>query len=431
MKKFKNHTILVMNKHRLISAVLASTCLLSIPFFFSCGGPNTVNDPHFDENGYLIKDTLDETSFAPAHPNRIKFFVEVSGSMNGFFRANAPTRFKEDVWRILSYYAPIAREVSILTNDGSEGQSLPLASFQSAMNTGAFVSSASTKVPTMLQSIIRNINPDAGEAAILISDMKYSPVGAAAPQVLLTQYSTDVSSILSRYGKAVCLVGATSEYLDKKGTPVCDKSPYYFLILGNQENVACLRNEISTLIETNGNLIDNIESGFDYGAPSYSFGIPDNCYQLDGEPTFLGVDESYGDTCIVRLKVNLENYRWATAREDVFPEVFQCKALYGSEVEVGNIEYQVENITDKELKRKAVATVNLKVYNMAMDSEVIEWTLQLPDTEISGFAPYFDATGENDISKSYSIENFIKGIFYGGVVNKSLKPCHILISKKS
>ena len=420
-----------MKKHRLISSVLTSTYLLSIPLFLSCGGPNTVNDPHFDENGYFIKDTLNETPFEPAHPNRIKVFVEVSGSMNGFFRANAPTKFKEDVWRVLNYYAPMVRDVSILTNDGSEGESLSLSSFQSAMNTGTFVSSASTKVPTMLQSILRNINPDAGEAAILISDMKYSPVGSAAPQVLLTQYSTDVSSILSRFGKAVCLVGATSEYLDKKGTPICNKSPYYFLILGNQKNVACLRNEISTLIENNGNLIDNIESGFDYGTPSYSFGIPDNCYQLDNEPTFLGVDESNEDTCTVRLKINLENYRWATARKDVFPQVFQCKALYGSEVEVKDIEYQTGNITDKELKRKAVATVDLKVYNMAMDSEVIEWTLQLPDTEISGFAPYFGATGENDVSKSYSIENFIKGIFYGRVVNKSLKPCYILISQKS
>ena len=66
-----------------------------------------------------------------------------------------------------------------------------------------------------------------------------------------------------------------------------------------------------------------------------------------------------------------------------------------------------------------------------MDSEVIEWTLQLPDLDITEFAPYLGGMDENDVSKSYSLENFIKGMFYGGVVNKSLKPNYILISKKS
>ena len=351
--------------------------------------------------------------------------------MNGFFRANAPTKFKEDVWRVLSYYAPVASDVTILTNDGSEGAAVPISSFQNMMNTGAFVSTASTKVPVMLQSIINSINTEAGEVAVLISDMKYSPVGSAAPQVLLTQYSTDISTIFGNFGKAICLVGATSQYLDKSGKSVCDKSPYYFLIIGNQEHVADLRNGISTLVDNNNDLIGNIESGFDYGAPSYAFGIPENCYQLDDEPSFLGFDESFSDTCVVKLKVDLANYRWATVKEDVFPQVFQCKALYGSEVKVGNIEYQVQNITNKDLVRTAYAIVDLKVFNMAMDSEVIEWTLQLPDLDITEFAPYLGGMDGNDVTKSYSLENFIKGMFYGGVINKSLKPNYILISKKS
>ena len=413
---------------------IASFALCGLVLFslLSCGdGVNTVNDPRFDEDGYLIKDTLDSSVFTPTPPRNIKFFVEVSGSMNGFFRANAPTKFKEDVWRILTYYSPAAPDVTILTNDGSQGASVPISSFQTQMNTGAFVSSASTKVPVMLQTIINSIDADAGEVAVLISDMKYSPVGSAAPQVLLTQYSTDISTIFGKYGKAICLVGATSQYLDKGGISVCNESPYYFLIIGNQEYVANLRNGISTLLDNNGSLIGNIESGFNYGAPAYAFGIPDNCFQLDEEPTFLGYDPSYSDTCVVKLKVNLANYRWAAAREDIFPQAFQCKALYGSEVKVGNIEYQIQNITDKELVRTAYAIVDLKVCNMALESEVIEWTLQLPDLDITEFAPYLDSTDENDVTKSYSLENFIKGMFYGGVVNKSLKPNYILISKKS
>lgn len=409
-----------------------SLCGMVLFYLLSCGdGVNTVSDPHFDEDGYLIKDTLESSVFTPTRPRNIKFFVEVSGSMNGFFRANAPTKFKEDVWRVISYYSPAATDVTILTNDGSQGASVPISSFQTQMNTGDFVSSASTKVPVMLQTIINSIDADSGEVAVLISDMKYSPVGDAAPQVLLTQYSTDVSTIFAKCGKAISLVGATSQFLDRGGKTVCDKSPYYFLIIGDQECVADMRNGISTLLENNKSLIDNIESGFDYGAPSYTFGIPENCFQLDNEPTFLEYDPSYGDTCVVKLKVNLANYRWAVAQKDIFPKAFQCKALYGSEVKVGNIEYQIQNITNRDLVRTAYAIVDLKVCNMAMDSEVIEWTLQLPDLDITEFAPYLDGTDENDVSKSYSLENFIKGMFYGGVVNKSLKPNYILISKKS
>ena len=414
--------------------------LLRIPIFaiiitssllLSCGGsPNTNYDSHFDEEGCLIRDSLAEI-FSPTHPKKIKFYVEVSGSMNGFFRANAPTKFKEDVWRVLSYYSPVSDDVTILTNDGAAGATIPITTFQTKMNTGAFVSSASTKVPIMLKSIISSLNPDEGEVAVLISDMKYSPVGAAAPKVLLTQYSTDISRIFGEYGKAISLVGAKSQYLDKAGNAVCQESPYYFLIIGNQEHVADIRNGISTLVENNGNLIGNIESGFNYGAPSYSFGISENGFQKDDEPTFLGYDPSYSDTCLVKLRVNLANYRWVITREDIFPQAFQCKATYGSEVIVGDIKYFVQNITNKNLERTAYAEVDLKLCNMATDSEVIEWTLQLPDLDITEFTPYLGAADEDDVTKSYSLEDFIKGMFYGGVVNRSLKPNYILISKKS
>lgn len=116
----------------------------------------------------------------------------------------------------------------------------------------------------------------------------------------------------------------------------------------------------------------------------------------------------------------------------VFKKAFICKALYGSNVDVGNIKIEVENITDKELVRTAIATVELKLYNMAMDSEVLQWELELPDTNYTIFAPFINnVSSENDLTKSFSVLNFINGIFYGGLVNKTLKPNYILISKNS
>ena len=407
----------------IVAAALVSSC---------CHDINTVGDSHFNADGTLA-DLFDTITLKPSAPTKVKFYVEVSGSMNGFFRANKTTDFKKDVWQILSYYSAIAPEITILTNNGSVGSSYPQTQFQTLMNTGAFISTASTRVPLMLESIFDHLNTDEGEVAVLISDMKYDPVGAAAPQVLLSQYSTDISKILGSWKKAVSLIGATSDYLDKKGSIVTDKSPYYFFIIGNGEQVAFMRNGISTILENNKRLVDNIESGFDYGVPTCSFGIPDNCWQLDDTtPTFIGFDESANDTCTIKMEVHLEGYRWIVASEQYFKNAFKLKALFGSNVEVGKVDFDIKNITNKELVRTATAIVEVKVFDMAMDSEVLEWTLELPDTDYTLFSPYFDgAISVNDPTKSYSLVDFVKGIFYGGIINKTLSSNYILISKNS
>jgi hypothetical protein len=304
------------------------------------------------------------------------------------------------------------------------------------MNTGAFISTASTKVPLMLQTIIDNLDTNSNEVAVLVSDMKYSPVGAAAPEVLLTQYSTDISKILGKFGKAVSLICATSDYLDREGRIICDRSPYYFLLLGNPEQVAPLRNEISTLLLNRGHFIDNIESGFDYGKTNYSFGVVNKCEQPeDSVPTFINYeDEEDGDTCTINLNINLENYRWLVSNKDVFQKSFVISTIYGSNVSVDNVTVDAQNITgsSKILKRKSVASVSIKLFNMKTDSEVIEWKLDLPDTDYTLFNEFFiDATDENDPSKSYSVIDFLKGIFYGGVVNKELGSNYILVSKNN
>ena len=396
----------------------------------SCRGGviNTNYNPHFTEQGYLVNDSIGESTETPL--SRIKFYVEVSGSMNGFFRANKPTHFKKDVWEICSYYEPIANDVTILTNRGSEGATFTMNEFQTKMNTGSFVSSASTKVPLMLKSILSVLEPKNGEVAVLISDMKYSPVGSAAPNVLITQYSTDLSRIFGKFGKSVSLVCATSDYLDRTGNLITERSPYYFFIMGSSNAVAEVRDGISTLLKTNDRFVDNIESGFDYGVPKYSFGIPNKCFQLDNEPTFIQYEESDGiDTCTVKLKVDLKPYRWLLTDKKYFEEAFKVKSLYGSEVIVGDIKIEVKNITDKKLKRTAEAIVELKLPNIATESEVLEWTLQLPDTDYTLFGEFCGSTDENDCTKSYSIEAFMKGMFYGGIVNETLKPNYILISK--
>lgn len=406
---------------------------LSILGFFSfaassCSEVNTVGDPHFTSDGYFQCDSDSATSFRIIQPSKIKYYIEVSGSMNGFFRANQPTQFKTDVWGIMSYFSALPSDVTILTNNGSAGVRMSIDNFRQQMNTGSFVSTASTQVPIMLASIINDVKPKKGEVAVLISDMKYSPVGAAAPKVLMEQYSSDVSRILGTFHKPLSLIAATSNYLDKKSE--VEVSPYYYFVLGNAGEVAYMRNCISTLLDNNHHFVDNIESGFDYGAPSYSFGMPRYCTQLEEEPTFVDFDTSSSDTCLVNLKVDLAKYRWLVEDTTYFKKAFKCETGYGSNVSVGNVKIDVQNITNRELNRTAVATVELKLYDMAMDSEVIKWSLELPDLDVVKFAPFFGDV-ESDPTKSYSLDSFIRGIFYGGVTNKTLPPNYILISKNS
>lgn len=399
----------------------------------SCDDINSIPDPHFTEDGYYLADTT-QSKLMIENPCSIKFFVEVSGSMNGFFRANKPTYFKSDVWQILSYYSPIAPDITILTNNGNSGATIDMNTFQTQMNTGAFISQASTKVPVMIETILSNINTDNGEVAVLISDMKYSPVGSAAPNVLMTQYSTDISKILGKYNKALSLICATSNYIDRSGNSICDRSPYYFLILGEANRVIPIRNGISTLLQDRGHFVDNIESGINYGTQSYSFGMPILCEQLENEPTFINFEEpdlEYGDTCTIKLKVDLTNYRWLLENESVLRNAISVTPTYGSNVKVGKITYKINNKKDKQLEREAIAIVELKVFNMALDMDVLSWKLNLPDTDYTLFNDFFeDAIDENDVSKSYSVIDFIKGMFYGGVLNTHPLDNYILVSKK-
>lgn len=416
------------------NAIILSVILLlgALCFLQSCSDINPIDTKYFTADGELIQNSDSLKSFDLLPPEKIKYYVEVSGSMNGFFRANQPTDFKVDVWQIMSYFSSLPSDITILTNNGNIGSKVSVQDFQTLMNTGAFVSTASTQVPIMLKSIMEDFHPDKGETAVLISDMKYDPVGAAAPNVLMAQYSSDISKILGLYNYAVCLVGAKSTYLDKSGTIVTNDSPYYYFIIGKDDNVAFLRNSISTLLDNNNHFIDNIESGFNYGAPKYSFGMPDNCYLMDDEnPTFVGFDTSTSDTCTIKLKVSLENYRWAIADSSYFTQGLKVKALYGSNVKVDSIEYKIQNITGKELKREATAIVDIKIYDMPMEVDVLEWTLELPDLDITKFTPYMNAISPGEVTKTYSLDGFLKGIFYGGVVNKSIKPNYILISKNS
>lgn len=412
-------------------SVASRTALIASFCFVFCSSPiNSINDPHFDENGVYL-DSLGAT-FQAVMPTSLDFYVEVSGSMNGFFRANRTTAFKTAVWAIVSNFG--SPGVSVLSNSGTQATKYTGDQFRNKMNSGGFVSTAETQVPAMLESILSKLDYENGAVAVLISDMKYSPVGNRALPVLLQQYATDIRNIVGKYpGSAYSLVGAYSEFLDARGNVTCEKSPYYYLVIGKDVCVAEIRNCITTILSDREDYMDNIETGFDYKRPAYGFGVPDNVIQLDNEPTFYNYDVSYSDTCKVVLNLDLSDFRWMVASdEDVLRECLKVKAAYGSEMEIGKINISTNNHNQKKLERLAVASVELKLWNMPMEADVIEWSLDHPEYSVTDtFMQIQNAAAEADLTGSFSLANFIQGVFQAVQNHWNQEPNRILISKSN
>ena len=312
--------------HKLCDFALALLALMTMSA--CCGGLNTLNDPHFTEEGTLIK----KPSFAKLDYNSdIHFYIESSGSMNGFFRAGQPTSFKQDVYEIMSYYSPVTKDVNIMTNSGGVAGQLSLGQFQTARNTGALECNASTQVPVMLRNIVSRLKKN--DVAVLISDMKYSPVGSAAPAVLLTQYAAEVARIAGNSKKAYSLICAISDYINKEGRVVTNESPYYYLVIGEQDKVSAVRNGIAIMLQRQKRFVDNLETGYKYASCPYDFGVPKNVVRLEKQPTFYGYGEAV-DECVIPLKLKLESYRWLMSNKDTLKQCFTCKTKYGSTVSV-------------------------------------------------------------------------------------------------
>jgi hypothetical protein len=103
-------------------------------------------------------------------------------------------------------------------------------------------------------------------------------VGSKAPKVLLEQYSTDISSKIGNYHYPVCLISATSNYLDKSGTEIETESPYYYFF-NSTNDYQCTQdkncpNEYSKLVKDRNECINDCNND-----TSYIYEFKDICYK--------------------------------------------------------------------------------------------------------------------------------------------------------
>lgn len=424
-------------KKGLIISIFAAIAVVFGFCVAGCGRDvNSIADPNFDADGAPLDTTI--SLFAPKLPESAKLYIETSGSMNGFFRANKANNFKKTVWSVFSGLAPISGgSVYTMSNGGDIDAPVTLGDFRSKMNAGTFISNTSTHVPAMLNNIIANIDTAKNEVAVLVSDMKYSPVTATKEPELI-QYQEQIRNVIGYHPNvSISFVCAKSEFLGSDGSVAEANSPYYFIIIGSSENVAAVRNDIARWCEATNSYVESGDMAMKYHTPTYSIEEVKNGVLSTEHPKNLitTFDPAVSDTCSFIIRVDMTGYPWSAVNEEVLKDCLKAKAVYGSSVDVQLLSGEDHLVDDHaykgDFKRKSYADYLIKLYNVALDDEVIEWTFTNKPFDgryLIDFNTIINAENENDLSGSFSFNKFIEGCFNARLNSFDEKPVRILIS---
>lgn len=355
--------------------------------------------------------------------------------MNGFFRANKANNFKRTVWSVFSGLAPIASNaVNTMSNSGDIDAPITLGDFRNKMNAGAFVSNSSTRIPDMLHNIIASIDTGKNEAAVLVSDMKYSPMGkTAAPELL--QYQEEIRNVINAHQNvSFAFVCAISEFLNQNGTIAEENSPYYYIIVGNSENVAAVRNNIARWCEATNSYVESGDMAMDYHTPSYEIRDVENGMLSETYPQNLitGFNPSL-DTCKFIIRVNMTGYPWSAVDAGILKDsCFKAGAVNGSNIEVELLADEGHLVDDHagQFKRRSYADYLVKLSGFPLEDEVIEWSFSNEPFDRRyhmNFDAIINAQHDNDLSGSFSFNKFLDGCF-SARLNTFDDPVRILVS---
>ena len=386
---------------------------------------NIIQDSHFDADGNNLDELL---PFVRSDSLYTQFFVEVSGSMNGFFRSNKPTAFKKDIWSIFTNLAGTDGDVNVFTAQNQPPQAVSMQQFRTRMNTGAFVSTASTDVPTMIQYIIDNTPKPA--VSVLVSDMKYSPVGNRDIAVLLSQYSAEVRNKLTGKGLAWTLIAAYSDNIAANGQVACEVSPYYYWVVGEARRVASVRNAIGIMLNREGRLVSMVDGGMDLQTPPFKLVQIKNALKTNEQ--CLSDYEAELDECSFNIELDLSDYPWALADTSAYylSKIMTIKSTRGAIVNVGEFGYSISDQDEKYMRRQAIVTIPVSVKHLVGDGDVIEVKFDIQNKYFVGkMQDFFDgAINEGQLDKSFSVQDFISGAMSVSPIVFGKEPIRILIS---
>lgn len=405
--------------------------LITISFATSCskdvnpGG----NYPDFNENG--IKDSM--AYHQNEMPSHIQFYVETSGSMNGLYRPKKATKFKHDIWSVLSAFSNIDTVNAFTDNNNiryfSTGQ------FRNLMNNGGLNSIGSTVVPDMLKRIVSDLadTTNTHDAGIFVSDMKYSPVGGSA--TALDQYAIDIRNLFKKYPDfSLSVIGFESEYISPSGHIACGEFPYYMIIVGASNKVAWIRN---TIMNIDGiNVKGCIDYNVDFACPEYSviptsiIGMQRNYFEVQQmQKTCYCLTTYYGPMAKCVVAINSRHFP-----NRITDDSFTVSAMWPTT----KVSYKVKNnyvpsavpedcrIID-EIDPDIFIELNIAVFDVYCD--VISLSIKDNKQDKEWIEKYYGAS-QSDLTKTFSIDKFIEGAERAySVYNLQNQPMKILISK--
>lgn len=395
-------------------SILQVSFLCILLNLFSCDKDiNSIGDPHFDTDGTPL-DTIE--FFEPKRPTSVRLYIETSGSMNGFFRANQANKFKKTVWSVFSGLQNTTdKNVYTLSNGGDIDAPISLGEFRKKMNGGGLISNTSTQIPMMLLNIIKEIDPEKNEVAVLVSDMKYSPMGPdAAPTV--TQYQEQIRNLTGAHNYGVAFICADSEFLNANNSITEEKSPYYYVIIGKPENVAALRNDIVAWCEATNSYVDSGDMGMNYKNPPISIHNVKNGTISETYPNNLitSFTREISDTCEFILRVDLTGYPAGMHPLNI-DSCVNITTTYGADIIKEVVEIQDDHHVKGSFDRKAYADILVKVFNMPLEDEVVEFTFNNRNGMDGRYSNRFNyiisAENENELDRSFSFNKFIEGHF--------------------
>ena len=411
---------------------------LALILFLSCGHNKNINPDNyglFDDRGNLKE-------FAEPDPvykiNKIKCFIESSGSMSGFFQANKSTGFKMDVWAVLNEFYDKIDSVHLFRDASEPVAKMALADFRRDMNAGNFRFSGSTHIPQMLKEIVQSLGKN--DVGMFISDMKYSPTGSQA-DVLLTQYGTDVKNVIKNTPYAFSIIGVTSSYIAGKGDEI-EKSPYYIILIGNDLSVNKMKQKIVQSIPK-GNLLGELSFyRKEFSRPMYTLlankGIVNGVtYESNNNLYYTIGDINKKSPVTFYLAANLSKlpqYLLADGKQ----------LMQQLEVKAENAKAVIEDVTDSAAfdfgngSREAATKVHATHFIKIKVSDILDGTTQVSVTvnrkEANWIPSVCGAKNEAEYDKTVSFEQLLAGLKGAYNVDKQNKsyykdPFVVLISE--
>lgn len=415
--------------------IFVTTCIIAFCLYgilsCSCNPLNENLLSPYNEDGVLQNDYL--TSFYSSEkPDKISLYIESSGSMNGLFRPNYSTKFQYDISAILtcSELANIITGVNIFNNKGDGVRQYEPSEFRIKMNRGDFVSNQSTFIPAMIKTMLNDVDSCACDVAVLISDMKYSPVqpNGTVSQTDIEQYELDIKNLFGRRFEdtdmSVSLICCESNYLNIHGQELCAEFPYYLVLVGSALKVAWTRNQIIEELNEKNNLMGCIDFNINYGCPKYTIlpdeiigAIPNNnelTSYLSGRhrSSIVGFDDSFQPVNVV-LGINYRHLPQILVTS-IQPEDFSISSHWGSNVDAKIVNVDCDRTHKSSSEHSFVSpnmyvTVELTGLNM-YDDDVVKIKLDSKSQNIEWINKYYGATREGELGRTYLLESFIRGV---------------------